>query len=217
MQELVREIPDVDTLLALEPEELGAKLLFLIRKRKEKKFHPGNLKNDLTIYCHNQSEAYPQHRLDEVNLALSEAFGWLQAQGLVVDAPDGAEHGWRVLSRRARKFEDEREFADYAAARHLPKKESLHPRISRSAWSAFMRGEYDVAVFEAMKAVEVAVRDASGFGADLLGKDLMREAFNPNEGPLAEGRAHLFAGAIQSYKNPGSHRDVSIEGPAEAA
>jgi hypothetical protein len=41
MQELVREIPDVDTLLALEPEELGAKLLFLIRKRKEKKFHPG--------------------------------------------------------------------------------------------------------------------------------------------------------------------------------
>jgi hypothetical protein len=44
MQELVREIPDVDTLLALEPEELGAKLLFLIRKRKEKKFHPGNLK-----------------------------------------------------------------------------------------------------------------------------------------------------------------------------
>jgi uncharacterized protein (TIGR02391 family) len=80
-----------------------------------------------------------------------------------------------------------------------------------------MRGEYDVAVFEAMKAVEVAVRDASGFGADLLGKDLMREAFNPNEGPLAEGRAHLFAGAIQSYKNPGSHRDVSIEGPAEAA
>jgi hypothetical protein len=126
MQELVRAIPNVDTLLALEPEELGAKLLFILRSRKEKQFHPGNVKNDLTIYCQNHN-AYPQQRLEEVTLALSEAFGWLEAQGLIVHAPDGmnAAHGWRVVSRRAQKFEDEREFAHYAAARHLPKKETL--------------------------------------------------------------------------------------------
>jgi hypothetical protein len=30
MQELVRDIPDVALLMALEPEELGAKILFLL-------------------------------------------------------------------------------------------------------------------------------------------------------------------------------------------
>jgi hypothetical protein len=47
MQELITAIPDVDTLLALEPEELGAKLLFILRGRREAQFHPGNLKSDV--------------------------------------------------------------------------------------------------------------------------------------------------------------------------
>ena len=46
----------------------------------------------------------------------------------------------------------------------------------------------------------------------------MRKAFG-NEGPLTDSeqplperqaRAHLFAGAIGSYKNPGSHRNVDF-------
>jgi hypothetical protein len=36
-----------------------------------------------------------------------------------------------------------------------------------------MRGEYDAAAFLAMKAVEVAVRDATNLGAEVLGRDLM--------------------------------------------
>jgi uncharacterized protein (TIGR02391 family) len=224
MRELVTAIPDVDTLLALEPEELGAKLLFIIRSRKETKFNPGNLKNELIISEQNQP-TYPQSKLGEVELALSEAFSWLEAQGLIVDAPDSS-YGWRTLSRRARKFEDERQFADYATARHLPKKETLHPRIGGPTWSAFMRREYDVAAFLAMKAVEVAVRDATGLGAGVLGKDLMRAAFHPETGLLTDkeaeygerqGRSDLFAGAIASYKNPGSHRDVDLDDPIEAA
>jgi hypothetical protein len=52
----------------------------------------------------------------------------------------------------------------------------------------------------------------------------MREAFRDN-GPLADmsaeagerqGRVELFAGAIASYKNPHSHRDVNLEDPHEA-
>jgi hypothetical protein len=106
----------------------------------------------MQTYCQNTG-AYPANRLNEVILALSEAFGWLQAQGLIVDAPDGynAANGFRVFSRRARKFEDENDFANYSAARHLPKKESLHERLRGRAWNAFMRGEFDVAVFQAMK------------------------------------------------------------------
>jgi hypothetical protein len=38
----------------------------------------------------------------------------------------------------------------------LPK-EALHPQLADEVWMAFMRGEFDVAVFQSMKAVEVAV------------------------------------------------------------
>ena len=88
-----------------------------------------------------------------------------------------------------------------------------------------MRSEFDVAVFQAMNAVEVAVREAAGLPNDLLGVKLMRRALDPKDGPLTdieaeesekEARSALFAGAIGSYKNPHSHRDVQLSDPAEA-
>lgn len=87
-----------------------------------------------------------------------------------------------------------------------------------------MRGEFDGAAFQAMKTVEVLVREASGLGDSLFGVKLMREVFRDN-GPLADmsaeagerqGRMELFAGAIASYKNPHSHRDVNLDDPHEA-
>jgi uncharacterized protein (TIGR02391 family) len=104
-------------------------------------------------------------------------------------------------------------------------KDSLHPRLADKVWSAFMRREFDVATFQAMKAVEVSVREASGLTASLLGTALMRKAFDPTSGPLTdmaaemgerEARSALFAGAIGSYKNPHSHRDVDLSDPKEA-
>ncbi|WP_329452895.1 TIGR02391 family protein [Streptomyces sp. NBC_01724] len=82
-----------------------------------------------------------------------------------------------------------------------------------------------------MKAVEVAVRDASGLDNSLVGVKLMREAFRPHEngkagGALADAEAeggeqtataNLFAGAMGAYKNPASHRTVDFDDPIEAA
>jgi len=53
----------------------------------------------------------------------------------------------------------------------------------------------------------------------------MRAAFSSDTGPLTHmnaevgervGRMELFAGAIASYKNPHSHRDVNLDDPSEA-
>lgn len=226
MLELAKAIPDVQVLLALEPEELGAKLLFLLRERNAGKFSHYNLRIELwNQHPPNLKSPYPRNRQDEVDLALSEAWAWLEAQGLIVPAPGSSgQNGWRLLSRRAKRFQDETEFVQYALARILPR-DSLYPKISQRVWMAFMRGEFDVAVFQAMKTVEVAVRDAAGLGNDLIGVSLMREAFSPDKGPLADtsaergervARMELFAGAIGSYKNPHSHRDVNLDDPAEA-
>jgi uncharacterized protein (TIGR02391 family) len=81
--------------------------------------------------------------------------------------------------------------------------------------------------------VEVAVRRAGKFPAELVGTKLMREAFKAVDpknsavtpGPLTdttlpageqEGMSNLFSGAISLYKNPQSHRNVPTK-PAEAA
>jgi uncharacterized protein (TIGR02391 family) len=217
-------------LLALEPEELGAKILFLLRKRSQnmpnQSFLFSNLVGELwrSNPIPGQQPPYSGARQSEINLALAEAWAWLTAQGLLVPAESSGGLDWRVLSRRARRFEDEAEFSRYAVARTLPK-EALHPRISNKVWSAFMRSEFDVAVFQAMKAVEVFVREAAGLSNDIFGVKLMRKAFDPKDGPLTdmeaeegekEARSALFAGAIGSYKNPHSHRDVQLDDPAEA-
>jgi hypothetical protein len=70
-----------------------------------------------------------------VALALAEAWAWLEAQGLIVPASDqGHGTSYRVLSRRARRFQSEAEFAKYAVARMLPR-EALHSNDLRSAAS----------------------------------------------------------------------------------
>ena len=106
----------------------------------------------------------------------------------------------------------------------LPR-EALHSKMADKVWMAFMRGEFDVAAFQAMKAVEVAVRDATGFPDSLLGTKLMQAAFAPESGPLTDmnaeagersGRLQFFVGAIACYKNPQPHRDVNLSDPAEA-
>jgi uncharacterized protein (TIGR02391 family) len=225
MIELPKIIPDPDLLLALEPEELAVKLLFILRQRSEPRFHPNNLQSS-ELYGDSapRHPRYPRQRQKEVELALTEAWAWLEAQGLVVpDEGTNGQNGWRRLSRRARRMESEADFASFKTARLLPR-EILHQRIADPVWRAFMRGEFDVAAFQAMKTVEVYVREASGANNSLLGVKLMQEAFRDN-GPLTDmtaeggervGRMNLFMGAIASYKNPHSHRDVNLDDPSEA-
>jgi len=231
VNELADGIEDPDVLLGLSPEELGGRILFIVRRRQASHrshgapdFSPHNLTLEFW-----QSFSLPptyQQKREEIDLAFGEAWGWLQAQGLIVSLANiGKSPGWFRLSRRALAFENVTDFSRFAMAARVLPKDQLHPRVANPVWMAFMRGEFDVAVFQAMKAVEVAVREASGLPSGLLGVALMRKAFDPENGPLAdlqaekgerEARSALFAGAIGSYKNPQSHRDVQLDNPTEA-
>jgi len=226
-------IPDVDMLVALEPEELGLRLLPVLSHWQRN----SNFLSHLSLENFSQSVApdhtqgsidggYPANRVGQIRQALREAWAWLEGQALLVSHPGFIEpHSIRVLSRKACKLAVEPNARRVFSSRMIPK-EQLNPRIREDVWSLFHRGKYDTAVFEAMKAVEVAVRDASGFGARDIGTALMRKAFDPEIGPLTdmtdekserEARSALFAGAIGSYKNPHSHRKVALDDPDEAA
>jgi uncharacterized protein (TIGR02391 family) len=228
MYGLPKAIPDVDVFLSLAPEEVAGVILLQLKGRfGNKQFHPENLKGELWGNTFGNQPHYPRERQVEVQLAVSEAWAWLEANGVVVPALDStnANNGWRVLSRRAKSFENKEQFENFLKARQLPK-QMVHPAIADRVWLSFVRGEFDTAVFQSMRAVEVAVRDAAGFSKGDYGVPMIRRAFNPDSGPLRDLNAepserealmHLFAGAIGSYKNPHSHRNVPMDDPAEAA
>jgi len=95
----------------------------------------------------------------------------------------------------------------------------LHSIIKKRCWKLIIVEEFDNAVFNAYKSIEIRIRKLSSLNPEDIGVKLVRKAFDPNNGPLTdlsspiserEAIAHLFSGAIGKYKNPQSHRDVNI-------
>lgn len=224
MNSLPELIPDIDHLLSMEVEELAAVVLLMLKRQdRSGMVHQGNYMSSL--FQPNMGGHKYDGRNSEIEIAIAEAWNWLEVQGFLVAAPgtNGAA-GWRIYSRRAQRMGSADDVAGYVRARWIPR-DILHPRIAEKVYAAFIRSEFDVAAFQAMKAVEIYVREAGNFSAGEIGTDLMRKAFHEDNGPLTDkgaerserqARSSLFAGAIGSYKNPHSHRDVDINGPEEA-
>jgi uncharacterized protein (TIGR02391 family) len=161
----------------------------------------------------------PKYR-EPISQALVEAWSWLEREVLVAPSGDGFSH---FITRRGMTLKRRGDVEEFRKRSGLPRR-ILHPVIGDKAWSAFLRGDFDTAVFQAFKEVEVSVRTAGGFASTDLGVPLMRKAFDPATGKLSdateplserEALAHLFAGAIGRFKNPSSHRHVTITDPGE--
>jgi uncharacterized protein (TIGR02391 family) len=223
MYELRKAIPDVEVLLALPPEELGRAILFLLKARTPRDFNVGNMVIELRQATVDGRHPYG-HRADAASEAFVEALAWLESENLIVRSTEqDGDRGWRRLSRRALDLESVEDFARYRVGRLLPK-ELLHPSIADDVWLSFVGGKYDTAVFQAMRQVEIALREASGSEGD--GVRMARKAFSPDGGPLTDAEAEagerqgimdLFAGALGALKNPHSHRLVDFESPADPA
>ncbi|MDG9711418.1 TIGR02391 family protein [Streptomyces sp. DH10] len=144
---------------------------------------------------------------------LSDAWCWLEAQALLTREPSQSE-AFRRISRDGRDLaKDPQGITRFEARERLSG--PLHPDLEGTVRTNFDLGDYETACFAAMKAVEVAVRDASELDNSLVGVKLMREAFRPHEngktgGALADAEAeggeqaataNLFAGAAYPGKN----------------
>ena len=157
----------------------------------------------------------------ESTRALQEAVAWLHTRGLI--APDMAQSPHSIFVTRA-GHDALRRGLDHVRAVHSLN-ESLHPLVEQRARPQFLLGEYEQAVFVSMKSVEVRVRELTDLGNNLVGVQLMNQAFG-NAGPLhdpeadpgeREGRRALFAGAYAVLRNPTGHRDMDYDNVAEAA
>lgn len=214
-------LPEPSDLLRIEPEELAGILLEFIPSLEQRdSFVIENIIQHL--YPPHGGGYAPQSR-ENVMIAVAEALGWMQSQGLLIRNPNQNAH-WLMLTRRARELKTRADVAAYAKGNTLPVG-LLQPRLARKVHHLFVRGDHDTAVFQAFKEIEVAVRAVCRFGNELVGKGLMTRAFNTDNGPLSdpslvaserEAEMALFVGAIGHCKNPTSHRDVRLK-PQEAA
>jgi len=204
-------IPDSDVLLSLNPEELAVAVLEYLKSGSPQSLNRYNFSLVHTV------TGYPVHKQTEILRALMEAWTWLETAGFI--APDPGQPGdWVFITRRGQRIKNRSDFESYKNESMLSK-QLLHPIIIQKSWSLFIRGEYEIAVFQAFRQVEIRVREASKLSPEDIGVSLMRKAFDPQKGPLAdmtlarserEALGHLFAGAIGLYKNPTSHRQVEM-------
>jgi uncharacterized protein (TIGR02391 family) len=214
-------LPDPELLLTLQPEELAGVVLEYFNQldpNDRGRLNRHNFALPQTV------QGYPPQYHVRIRRALMEAWSWLEREGLIATDPVQG-HEWVFVTRRGEQMKAASNLEAYRHASLLPR-QLLHPAIAGKVVAPFIRGDYDTAVFQAFKEVEVAVRTKAKFPDTDLGVRLMRKAFDKDTGPLRdtsvedvgerEAMAHLFAGAIGYAKNPQSHRSAPITEPAEA-
>lgn len=218
---LTHLIPDASAVTAMSTAELAGYVLEALMASGSASSSNWNRRN----FCGAVMTEYAPPRIGgdkELGAAVSAAWSWLEANGLICRHPE-QDSEWYVPTARGRSVQNHQALRALISAEELPE-HFLHPDILLHARPLFLESRFETAVFEAFKALEVAIRSAAGLGDGDIGVQLTQAAFHPENGPLTDKSAergervalmNLMSGALGSYKNPSSHRRVSI-GPEEA-
>jgi uncharacterized protein (TIGR02391 family) len=172
-----------------------------------------------TLLLEADGYAYNAQARSDLGRVIARAWKALENAGFI-EEPDSynGKNGFRVPSAEGRQAQ---KATDYIGVRMRTKftREMFHPSLPDAAWNAFSVGDYDTAVFEAFKSLEVAVRTKGGFSNTDFGAALMKKAFDPNSGPLRDqaatrnrrlARCELFTGSFGEIRNPKGHNDPTI-------
>lgn len=221
----MKNFPPAEALIELEPEEIGQYLLVYLNKIRidegRNKFHRYNE----TSGENSSVRQYAAQLNLQVSEVLAEAWMWLVAEGFLAPTPNENSNDWVRISRRGQKITSIEDFKQYEHIKLLPKK-VLDPVLAQKIWASFIRGDFETAIFSAFKEVEIRLRGAAKLSPKDVGVDLARKAFHPDTGLLTDynnpdrgerqSYSDLFAGALGTFKNPSSHRDVNYDDPVIA-
>jgi uncharacterized protein (TIGR02391 family) len=224
---IIAQYPTVEQLLAAPVREIERILLRYVVEYCADGMHPMVTRDAISngLFDTNGYPYNAQARA-EVPRVIGRAWKGLEDAGFIEEPdPANGKNGYRVPSASGKNAHAE---ADYEGARMRSKftREMFHPALPDSAWNAFTVGDYDTAVFEAFKSLEVAVRAKGGFLSTDFGAALMKKAFDPDTGPLRDkaaprprqkARCELFTGAFGEIRNPKGHNDPTITDALVAA
>jgi hypothetical protein len=181
-------IPPPADAVALPTPELAMRLLAYLVALEDAFGGPDNQLSALPLHPDSVVHAgtWPDHidRHDEPFLrAISEAWAWLTANGLLARQP-GAGNSHVFVTRTGRAAATRPDGLAWLQAQQRLGVE-LHPRIAGTARNQCLLGDPEMAVLAAMKSVEIRVRELGSFPDSLIGIKLMQEAFR-DDGPLCD-------------------------------
>ena len=214
--------PPIETILDMEPEELAPVILKHLSVSGMQNFNMHNF----TIGTDQNFVSWAgQDNLlrEKILKRFIVAWRWLERELFIAPQPGNID--WTFITPRGQEILDSQDFETYRKGELLPS-DGLDPILVRKVKQAFIRGDYDTAIFQAFKEVEIRVRNKTNLSNSDIGVSLMRKAFSPTDGILTDqeaapgekvARMELFTGAIGTFKNPSSHRDVELLDPHEAA
>jgi len=209
--------PPIETAMELEPEELAPFILKSLSGQQQINRY------NFSISSQEMIDYAGRDKYQKFCENLMEGWMWLEKENFLAPKP-GEQGDWAFITRKGRRILEEQNFDTYKRASLLPS-DNLDPVLVRKVKPSFIRGDYETAIFQSFKEVEVRVRKKSGSSSTEIGVNLMRKAFKVGDGPLSdknlppaeqEAMMSLFAGAVGLYKNPSSHRDVDFSDPGEA-
>jgi uncharacterized protein (TIGR02391 family) len=213
--------PTPDEIAALLPEELAPYMLQDLAHIGPNSMDRGRL--NIGNYCNNfdgdiHGPMRSHQAREQTRQSLAEAWSLLETLGFIAPETNQGNYGWFFVTRRGREAAQSREaFERGRKAAQFPAT-MLHEELRGAAYDALVRGNFQQAVAEAFRVVEVKVRNAAG--VEGVGAALMRAAFHEDTGPLRsdvpdrgerQALPHLFAGAFGWVRNPASHRDVPMD------
>jgi uncharacterized protein (TIGR02391 family) len=210
-----------DEIATLLPEELAPHILADLAAITPNSMDRGRL--NIGNYCNSfdgdiHGPMRSQQAREQTRQSLAEAWSMLTTLGFMAPNTDQSSYGWFFVTRRGREAAKSREaFEQGRKAAQFPEI-FLHENLRGATYDALIRGNFQQAVAEAFRVLEVKVRNASGLEG--VGATLMRAAFHEDTGPLRsdvsdrgerQALPHLFAGAFGWVRNPASHRDVPMD------
>lgn len=226
LRELIARLPKPAQLLACTPSQLDGILLAAIAERVERSerdpMWPRNVSLDGLQGIYAIGEGVTARARMDADVALAESWRRLLNDGFLRDAV-GQSAGVMTLTAKGLEAAKATNFEEIKV-RQMLRREMLHPDLQTAVYDNFAEGHYDTAVMEAFTLVEDAVRKAAtGLPAGLMGGPLMKQAFDPKRGPLADPSLHagvraalpeLFSGAMGVFRNPVAHGKVGKTDPA---
>ncbi len=215
---LEKFFPPAEIALSLEPEELAIPLLNCLINTAGTGLNLGNFVRSEDF------DRYGGTKADDIRRLVTESWIWLERELMI--APNfRLSPGWIYVTKRGKELATQNDIHKYINGSTISA-ESLDPILASKVYPLFIRGDYDTAVFQAFKEVEIRVREKALLSEEDYGVSLMRKAFDVDNGALTdmsrvrnerEATSHLFAGSIGLFKNPSSHREVDWEDPKECA
>ena len=119
-------------------------------------------------------------------------------------------------------------FRQTSTKNEFPDELGIHEKISAVSKDLYFDGYYSPAIFEAVKVLELEIKNKSGV-KNLIGVKLVNKVFNPNKPILKivegndqenvderEGFRYILMGVLLGVKNPKSHSIQELKDPKKA-